>query len=89
MDVYVLTVPNTPIILDNLTMLEDDVRSSKELCDILIGHLQCAENLPPHALPWEVPTVLYAGQMHTHPYAITGSFGHVKKIYGTNTIVIP
>jgi len=27
--------------------------------------------------------------MHTHPYAITGSFGHVKKIYGTNTIVIP
>jgi len=27
--------------------------------------------------------------MQTHPHAITGSFGHVKKIYGTNTIVIP
>jgi len=27
--------------------------------------------------------------MRTHPYAITGSFGHVKKIYGANMIVIP
>jgi len=89
MDVYVLTAPNTPIISDNLTMLEDDVRSSKALCDMLIGHLLYAETLPPHLLPWEVPIVLYAGRMHAHPYTITGSFGHVKKIYGTNTIVIP
>jgi len=89
MDVYVLTAPNTPIIVDNLTMLDDDVRSSQALCDVLINHLLYAESLPLHLLPWEVPIVLYAGRMHTHPYAITGSFGHVKKICGTNTIVIP
>jgi len=58
MDVYVLTAPNTPIILDNLTMLEDDVQSSKELCNTLIGHLLYVETLPPHRLPWEVPIVL-------------------------------
>jgi len=88
MDVYVLTAPNTPITLDNLTMLEDNVQSSKELCNILVRHLLYAETLPPHRLPWAVPIVLYAGRMRTHPCAITGSFGHVKKIYGTNTIVI-
>jgi len=70
-------------------MLEDDVRSSEELCNMLVCHLLYAETLPPHQLPWAVPIVLYAGRMQTHPYAITGSFGHVKKIYATNTIVIP
>jgi len=89
MDVHVLTAPNAPIISDNLTMLDDDARSSQALCDVLINHLLYAESLPPHLLPWEVPIVLHAGRMHTHPYAITGSFGHVKKICGTNTIVIP
>jgi len=89
MDVYMLTAPNTPITSDNLTMLEDDVRSSEELCNILVRHLLYAETLPLHQLPWAVPIVLHAGWMQTHPYAITGSFGHVKKIYGTNTIVIP
>jgi len=48
MDVFVLTAPNTPITSDNLTMLEDDVRSSKELCNMLIGHLLHAETLPPN-----------------------------------------
>jgi len=47
-DVFVLTAPNTPINLDNLTMLEDDVRSSEELCSILVGHLRYAETLPPN-----------------------------------------
>jgi len=61
MDVYVLIALNTPITLDNLTMLEDDVRSSKELCSILVGHLRYAETLPPNRLPWEVPIILYAG----------------------------
>jgi len=85
----VLTAPNTPITSDNLTGLEDDVRSSQLLCNALVGHLMCVETLPPHLLPWEVPIVLYAERMRTHPYAITGLFGHVKKIYGTNTVVIP
>jgi len=89
MDAYVLTTPNTPIISDNLTVLEDDVRSSEVLCNILVRHLLYAETLPPHRLPWAVPIVLHAGRMHTHPYAITGLFGHMKKICGTNTIVIP
>ena len=89
MDVYVLTAPNTPIASYNLSGLEDDVRSSQLLCNVLVGHLMHAETLPPHLLPWEMPIVLFAGQMRTHPYAITGLFGHVKKICGTNTIVIP
>jgi len=89
MDVCVLTAPNTPITSDNLSGLEDDVRSSQLLCNALVGHLMYAETLPPHLLPWEVPIVLYAGRMRTHPYAITGLFGHAKKTYGTNTIVIP
>jgi len=50
MDVFVLMAPNTPIISDNLTMLEDDERSSEELRNILIGHLLCAESLPPRSL---------------------------------------
>jgi len=89
MDVFALTALNAPIISDNLTMLEDDERSSEELCNILVGHLLYAETLPPNRLPWEVPIVLYAGQMQTHPYAITGSFGHVKKVDDTNTIASP
>jgi len=89
MDVYVLTAPNTPIASYNLSGLEDDVRLSQLLCNVLVGHLMHAETLPPHLLPWEMPIVLFAGQMRTHPYAITGLFGHVKKICGTNTIVIP
>jgi len=89
MDVFVLTAPNAPSISDNLTMLEDDVRSSEELCNILVGHLLCVETLPPSRLPWEVPIVLYARPMQTHPYAITGSFGHVKKVDDTNTTEIP
>jgi len=47
MDVFVLTAPNTRITSDNLTMLEDDVQSSEELCDMLIGHLLYVETLPP------------------------------------------
>jgi len=70
-------------------MLEDNVRSSEELCNMLIGHLLCAETLPPNRLPWEVPIVLYAGRMQTHPYAITGLFGHVKNVDDANTIEIP
>ena len=89
MDVFVLTAPNAPIISNNLTMLEDDVRSSEELCNMLVGHLLYAETLPPNRLPWEVPIVLCAGRMKTHPYTITGSFGHVKKVDDTNTIEIP
>jgi len=85
----VLTAPNMPITLDNLTGLEDDVRLSQLLRNAIVGHRMHAETLPPHPLPWEVPVVLHAGRMRTHPYAITGSFGHVKKMYGTNTIVIP
>jgi len=70
MDVHVLAAPNAPIASDNLAMLEDDVQSSEELCNMLVGHLLCAETLPPHRLPWEVPVVLYAGQMHAHPHAV-------------------
>ena len=80
MDVFVLTAPNTPIISDNLTMLEDDERSSEELCNILIGHLLHADSLPPNRLPWEVSIVLYAGRMQTHPYAITGLFAQCRQV---------
>ena len=89
MDVFVLTAPNTRITSNNLTVLEDDVQSSEELCDTLIGHLLHAETLPPDRLPLEVPVVLYAQRMQTHPYAITGSFAHVKKVDNTNAIEIP
>jgi len=61
MDVHVLAAPNTPIALDNLTFLRDDVQSSKELCNMLIGHLLHAETLPPHRLPLVVPIILHAG----------------------------
>ena len=89
MDVFVLTAPNTQIASDNLTMLEDDVQSSEELCDMLVGHLLYAETLSPDQLPLEVPIILYAERMQTHPYAITGSFAYVKKVDDTNAIESP
>ena len=89
MDVFVLAAPNTRITSANLTMLEDDVQSSEELCNTLIGHLLHAETLSLDRLPLEVPIVLYAPQMQTHPCAITGLFGCMKKVDDTNAIEIP
>jgi len=90
MSVFVLTAPNTRVTSDNVTLLEDHVRSSKEMCCILIGHLMYTETLPPDQLPLQVPIVLYGERMQTHPYAITGSFAcHVKKVSDANVVVIP
>jgi len=89
MDVFVLTAPNTRFTSNDLTMLEDDVQSSEELCNMLIGHFLHAETLSPDQLPLEVPVVLYAQRMQTHPFAITGLFACVKKVNDTNAIEIP
>jgi len=89
MDVFVLTAPNTRVTSDNVTMLEDHERLSEEMCRILIGHLLYAETLSPDRLPLEVPITLYGERMQTHPYAITGSFAHVKKVNNANAIEIP
>jgi len=89
MSMFVLTAPNTRIALGNVTMLEDHVRSSEEMCRILVGHLWYAETLSPDQLPLEVPIILHGKRMQTHPCTIAGSFAHVKKVNDANAIVIP
>ena len=87
--IFVLTAPNARVTLDNVTLLEDHVQSSKEMCCILVGHLLYAETLLPDQLPLEVPIMLHGKRMQTHPYTITGSFAYVKKVNDANAIVIP
>ena len=87
-DVFVLAAPNTRIASDNMTLLEDHVQSSEEMCCILVGHLLHAETLSPDQLPLEVPLTFFSKRMQTRPHAITGSFTHVKKVNDAGAIVI-
>jgi len=85
----VLAALNARIASNDLAVLEDDVQSSEELCNMLVCHLLCAETPSLDRLPLEVPIVLHAERMQTHPCAITGSFAHVKKVDDANAIEIP
>jgi len=60
MSIFVLKVPNARMTPGNVTMLEDYVASSQELCRILSRHLAYANALPPDQLPLRVPLLLYA-----------------------------
>jgi len=60
MPLFVLTAPNTRMTSRNVTMLEDYVASSQEVCRILIRHLTHANTLPPDQLPVEAPLLFYA-----------------------------
>jgi len=85
----VLTALNTRVTADTVTMLEDHEQSFKEMCCTLVDHLLYAEMLLPDRLPLEVPIMLCGERMQTHPFAITGSFAHVKKVDNANAIEIP
>jgi len=73
----------------NFTMLEDHVQSSKEICTLLVRHLEYVDILPPDQLPLKVPLLFFGEWMQKHPYAITGSFDYMKCVDDANTIVIP
>jgi len=89
MSIFVLKVPNVQMTPGNVTMLEDYVASSQEVCRILSQHLAHANALPPDQLPLRVPLLLYAKQMQTHPYVVMGLFDYVKKVDDANVVVIP
>jgi len=89
MSIFVLKVPNTQMTPGNVTMLEDYVASSQEVCRILSRHLAYANTLPPDQLPLRVPLLLYAERMQTHPHVVMGSFDYVKKVNEANVVVIP
>jgi len=89
MSIFVLKVPNRRMTPGNVTMLEDYVASSQELCRILSRHLVYANTLPPDQLLFRVPLLLYAKRMQTHPYVVMGSFDYVKKVNDANVVVIP
>jgi len=89
MPLFMLTVPTLRMIPGNVTMLEDYVGSSQEMCRILSGHLAYANTLAPDRLPLKVPLLFYAEHMHTHPYVVMGSFNYVKKVNDANVVVIP
>jgi len=89
MSLFVLMVPNARLTSRNVTMLEDYVASSQEMCHMLIRHLTYANTLPLDQLPLEVPLLFYAERMQTHPYVVTGSFNYVKKVADANAVVIP
>ena len=89
MSIFVLKVPNVRMRPGNVTMLEDYVASSQEVCLILARHLAYANMLPPDQLPLRVPLLLYAKRMQTHPFVAMGSFDYVKKVDDANVVVIP
>jgi len=62
----------------NHLMLEDSVKSAKEVCHALLVHLNIADALPPDELLLEVPFIFTGDNMRLHPDGITGSFEHVK-----------
>jgi len=70
-------------------MLEDCTESSQEICRLLVDHLMYADTLAPEDLPLEVPLLLFGKRMHTHPYAVTGSFECAKKVDDASVVEIP
>jgi len=89
MSFFMLSRPNTTLISANLTLLEDHVQSSEEICRLLAQHLEYANTLVPEQLPLEVPLLLFNKRMHPHQYAVVGSFEYVKKVNDANVIEIP
>jgi len=89
MPLFVLTVPGTKIMPKNVTMLEDHVASTQQMCRILGRHLSFANALPLDQLPLRVPLLFYGERMHTHPYVVPGSFDYVMKVDDANVVVIP
>jgi len=86
---FMLSLPNMTLISGNLTLLEDHARSSEEICRLLVQHLEYEDTLAPDQLPLEVPLLLFSERMHTHQYAVMGSFEYVKKVNDANVIEIP
>ena len=88
MSLFMLARPKTALTPGNLTMLEDYVQSSEEVCRLLVDHLMYADTLVPEDLPLEVPLLLFGERMHTHPYAVMGSFECAKKSNDANAVEI-
>jgi len=59
MPLFVLTAPRTKMLPKNVTMLEDHVASTQQMCRILGRHLSFANVLPPDQLPLRVPLLFY------------------------------
>jgi len=55
MSLFVLSRPNAARTPGNFTVLEDYVQSSKEICRLLVGHLEHADALAQEDLPLKVP----------------------------------
>ena len=89
MPLFVLTVPGTKMLPKNVTMLEDHVASTQQMCRILGRHLAFANTLPPDRFPLRVPLLFCGERMHAHPYVIPGSFDYVKKVDDADVVVIP
>ena len=89
MPLFVLTVPGTKMTPKNVTMLEDHVASTQQMCRTLGHHLLFANALRPEKLPLRAPLLFYAERMMTHPHVIPGSFDYVKKVDESNAVVIP
>jgi len=89
MPLFVLTVPNTRMDAGGATLLGDNMESTQAMCRILGRHLAFANTLPPNRLPLRAPLMFYCVPMHTHPYAIPGSFDYVKKVNDAGVVVIP
>ena len=89
MSFFMLSRPNVTLMSANLTLLENHVRSSEEICRLLALHLEYANKLAPEQLPLEVPLLPFDKRMHPHPYAVIGSVECVKKVDDANVIEIP
>jgi len=89
MPFFMLSRPNATLISANLTLLEDHIRSTEEICGPLVHHLEYADTLALEQLPLEVPLLLFGERMQPHQYAVVGSFEYVKKVNDANVIEIP
>ena len=89
MALFVRSIPNVKMEANNSIVLSDDQESTQAMCRILMRHLGVARTLPPERLPCRVPLMFYGGQMCAHPYAIPGSFDHVKQVDDVGMVVIP
>jgi len=77
------------LILANLTLLEDHIQSTEEICGPLVHHLKHADTLALDQLPMEVPLLLFGERMQPHQHAVVGSSECVKKVNDANVIEIP
>jgi len=89
MDIFMLQGPGQTKARANLSMLQDDVQSTNEVCGRLATYIRFALTLPDDQLPLELPLLIYGQRMHQHPHGMRGLIEYLQKDDDGGVVVMP